>query len=236
MANPPDLDENLLIEELSQKEEYHLSKDEQKVMDEALRKSVTVLDEKKPLGVRAAKTARNSGTKPARRPIKVRTPEEAAAQKIRLAEEHLEREKLQMEKHLERLGKDVTSAGDTLEKVTRLRSEFPDLRVETDRWKATRYKARSSNTRVTHIEFRRTCGCCSDAGILAMPYMETTLGRVYSDPHRMEIGEGRSYDWVREFPGWEAKYREAGIPEEIVAKIRSYLDAELASANDDDDD
>lgn len=69
-----------------------------------------------------------------------------------------------------------------------------------------------------------------------MPYMETTLGRVYSDPHRMEIGEGRSYDWVREFHGWEAKYRDIGISEEIIKKIRSYLDAELKTANDDDDD
>lgn len=234
MANPPDLDENLLIEELSTKEEYHLSKDEQKVMDEALRKSVTVLDEK-PLGVRAAKTARNSGKIPASRPIKVRTPEEKAQQAIESAIRLEQYEKERMEKHLETLKKDRSSAEDTLTKVTRLGSEFPDLRVETDRWKATRYKARSANTRVTNIEFRRTCGCCSDAGILAMPYMETTLGRVYSDPHRMEIGEGRSYDWVREFHGWEAKYREAGIPEEIVAKIRSYLDAELALANDDDD-
>jgi len=232
MANPPDLDENLLIEELSQKEEYHLSPGEEKVMDEALRKSVEPVE---PLKVRAAKTARNSG-KPARRPIKTRTPEEKEAEKIRLAAEHEEREKLQMEKYVERLEKDRSSADDTLEKVRRLRSEIPDLRVQTDRWKQTRYKARSVNSRVTHIEFRRTCGCCSDAGILAMPYMETVLGRVYSDPHRMEIGEGRSYDWVREFDGWEEKYRSIGISEEIVAKIRSYLDAELSNANDDDDD
>jgi len=210
-ADPPDFETNLFIEETSSKEP-------------------------KPLGVRAAKTARNSGVKPARRPIKVLTPEEKEAQRVRLAEEHLEREKLQMEKHLESLENQRSEAISDFDRVSRLRSEFSDLRVETDRWKTTRYKAKSANTRVAHIEFRRTCGCCSDAGILAMPYMETALGRIYSDPHRMEIGEGRSYDWVREFPGWEERYREAGIPEEIVAKIRSYLDAELALANDDDDD
>lgn len=213
-ADPPDLDENLLIERLSASEdEYHLSKGEQEVMLAALRKSVDVV-------------------KPARRPIKKLTPEEEAEKKVRLAREHEERQKEQMAKHLETLKKDASEAGDTLTKVEKLRSEFSDLRVETDRWKATRYKARSANSRVTHIEFRRTCGCCSDAGILAMPYMETVLGRVYSDPHRMEIGEGRSYSWVREFHGWETKYREAGISEEIVAKIRSYLDAELADAED----
>jgi hypothetical protein len=51
----------------------------------------------------------------------------------------------------------------------------------------------------------------------------------------MEIGEGRSYDWVREFHGWEGQYRAAGIPKEVVATIRSYLDAELAIANESDE-
>ena len=236
MSDPPDFETNLFIEELSQTEKHPLSKDEQKVMDDALWASVEVADEKKPLGVRAAKTARNSGVKPARRPIKVLTPEEKEAQKIRLAEEMEQREKLQMEKHLESLEKQRSDAISDFDRISRLRSEFSDLRVETDRWNAIRYKARSANPIVTHIEFRRTCGCCSDAGILAMPYMETALGRVYSDPHRMEIGEGRSYDWVREFPGWEEKYRAAGIPEEIVQQIRSYLDGQLASCNEDDED
>lgn len=123
-----------------------------------------------------------------------------------------------------------------LDKTLKLQGVYPDLDVETDRWGTTRYKSKSVNSKCTEVDFRRTCGCCDDPGILAMPYIETEAGYVYSDPFRMEIGEGRTYSYVQEWKGWEEKYRKIGIPEETIAKIRCYLDAEIKTYKEDDDD
>jgi hypothetical protein len=139
-----------------------------------------------------------------------------------------------MEKHMADLAIKRIESGSELDRISRLRSEFPDLRVNVDRWKHTRYMAKSANSRVTDVEIRRTCGCCHDPGILAMPYMETTLGRVYSDPFHIEIGEGRSYDPVHEHDDWESRYRKYDIPEEVIGQMRVYMDAELARSEDDD--
>jgi len=188
------------------------------------------------LGIKPGKVTETRVGKPARRKIKVLTEAEKLAKAERLAVEHEEREAAQMAKHLETLSSQRSEAGQTLDRITRLRSEFPDLRVQTDRWKTTRYKAKSANSRVTDVEIRRTCGCCHDPGILAMPYMETTMGRVYSDPFHMEIGEGRSYDTVYEHNEWEERYRKHGISEEVIAQMRSYMDAALDRDDDDDDD
>lgn len=184
------------------------------------------------LGIKPGKVTEVRVVKPAGRKLLPLTEAEQLAKAERLVVEREEREVAQMEKHLENLSQQRSEADQTLDRITKLRSEFPDLRVQTDRWKTTRYKAKSANPRVTKVEFRRTCGCCHDPGILAMPYMETTMGRVYSDPFHMEIGEGRSYDTVYEHTGWEAKYREHGISEEVIKQMRSYMDSEL----DDDDD
>ena len=186
------------------------------------------------LGIKPGKVTEVRVVKPASRKIKALTEAEKLAKAERLVIEREEREVAQMEKHLKDLSTQRCEASETLDRITRLRSEFPDLRVQTDRWKTTRYKAASANSRVTKVEFRRTCGCCQDPGILAMPYLETTMGRVYSDPFNMEIGEGRTYTYVMEHEGWEDKYRKHGIPEELIQQMRRYMDAELAAYNDDD--
>ena len=166
--------------------------------------------------------------------IKSLTDEEKAAKAEASRVAYEARQDDYMVKHLASLNAKAAEAGSELDRITRLRSEFPDLRVETDRWGNTRYKAKSANNRVTDVEIRRTCGCCHDPGILAMPYMETTLGRVYSDPFHTEIGEGRAYDRVYEHDEWEERYREHNISEAVIGQIRDYMDVELAREHDDD--
>jgi hypothetical protein len=178
---------------------------------------------------RPAKTARKM------EPLKELTDEEKAAKAAERAAEWERREAERIEKYEENLAKQYEQAGQELDRLKRLRSEFPDLRVETDRWKKTRFKAKSANNRVTDIEFARTCGCCPDPGILARPYLETTLGRVYSNPFHIEIGEGRvSSGFVTEHANWEERFRKHGIPEALIQRMRQYIDAEMELAREAD--
>lgn len=142
----------------------------------------------------------------------------------------------EINKHIASLKEEASKKLTEHDQLLRLKQEFPDLRYERDRWGTIRYKSASVNSQCDDYEWRRTCGCCSDAGILAMPYVETTLGRVYSDPFHMEVGEGRSYDWVREHHGWQERYRKASISEDLIGRIKERLDREIEEAREDDDD
>lgn len=110
--------------------------------------------------------------------------------------------------HIAKLRKTVDEAQRELAKIGRLREEFPDLETHTDRWGTVRYMAASANPRVTEVEFRRSCGCCSDTPLLAMPFLEHEGTRVYSDPFHVFVGH-HTYDgdviaeegWKKEIQG-----------------------------------
>lgn|GEM_PF-2158348 len=140
-----------------------------------------------------------------------------------------------MEEHLASLKAEATKRLTEHERLHRLRQEFPDLTFQRDRWGTIRYKSATVNSQCNKFEWRRTCGCCSDAGILAMPYVETTLGRIYSDPFYMEVGEGRTYSYMHEFHGWQDRYRKIDIPEDLIQQIKSLLDSEIAESRENDD-
>ena len=168
--------------------------------------------------------------------IKEVTPEEEAAKKEKLRKENEERQREQTEKHIASLKEEAAKKSTEHDHVLRLRQEFPDLIYHRDRWDNVRYKSASVNSQCDKFEWRRTCGCCSDPGILAMPYIETALGKVYSDPFYMEVGEGRSYGHVWEHHGWQDRYRKVGIPEDLIGRIKNLLDSEIARSQEDEDD
>jgi len=142
----------------------------------------------------------------------------------------------EINEHIASLKEEATKKLGEHDRLLRLKREFPDLRHERDRWGTIRYKSASINSQCNDYEWRRTCGCCPDAGILAMPYVETALGRIYSDPFHMEVGEGRSYDYVREHHGWQERYRKAGISEDLIQRIKDHLNSEIAQSREEEDD
>lgn len=130
-----------------------------------------------------------------------------------------------IDKHIEVTKKKLAEAQAELEKIERLRAEFPDLETYTDRWKNTRYMATSANPMVNKVEFRRSCGCCSDAGSIAMPYVEFEGHRVYSNPHYLFIGTCNGYSGVYADNNWKKQYEDAGISCHVIRQIRDHLKA-----------
>lgn len=173
-----------------------------------------------------------------RRPIPKRpekTPEQLGDEAQERARKLKEKETEHMEKHVAKLKDDAEKASSEYEQVARLRREFPDLRQQTDRWKNVRYKSASVNSQCDSYEFIRSCGCCPDPAIWAQPYVETALGKIFSDPFQFYVGEGRTSSWVREEHGWEKKMQEEGIPGSVITDIRNHLDAELRETDEDED-
>jgi hypothetical protein len=97
---------------------------------------------------------------------------------------------------------------------------FPNLRRREGRWKKIAYYTKDVNTRVTRFDSRHNCGCCDDSPLEIWPYLETPYGKVYSDPPEFRVGERDScYGGDIPHKGWDARMRDAGIPEEVIGPV-----------------
>lgn len=127
---------------------------------------------------------------------------------------------MSLDSHIDELQK---SAHELIEE---LKEEFPDLEVDTDRWKRTRYMAKSANSRVDQVMFHRNCGCCDDSPHHARPYLEYNGVKIYSDPCNAMIGEAYSFGGgFKEYDHWETTYTKAGINPVVIQKIRQYIES-----------
>lgn len=117
-----------------------------------------------------------------------------------------------------------------------LSEQFPDLRENQTRWQ-TYLCAESVNSIAEDVDFAHSCGCCIDAVLYAMPYIDRNGQRIYSDPCQIAIGEKAGYDACGEKPrDWEEIVKKHGFPDRIAEKIRVFFEENKVEYFDDDDD
>ena len=74
-------------------------------------------------------------------------------------------------------------------RLERLLAAYPDLKKHTGRWEKVAYFSKEANSKVTNYDCRHNCGCCNDSPLEIWPYVETSDGKVYSDPASFMVGE-----------------------------------------------
>jgi hypothetical protein len=101
-----------------------------------------------------------------------------------------------------------------------LLAAYPDLKRHVDRWDKETFCSRTVNAKVISYDMKRNCGCCADTPVEVWPYLDTSNGRVHSDPPCFRVGnqDPESYTYVARF-GWEEGLRSAGIPDEMIGRI-----------------
>lgn len=102
-----------------------------------------------------------------------------------------------------------------------LESVYPDLKIHVDRWKKVVYCSASVNSIVTTCETKHNCGCCERSPLEAWFYILTPLGKIYSNPPCIMIGEKEFSGGDIPFPDWEDKLRRENIPENIIEQLKS---------------
>jgi len=110
-----------------------------------------------------------------------------------------------------------------LENIKQILEVYPDAKIYNDRWNNKRYSDKKVNTIVNHVEFRHSCGCCSDSALLAYPCIMFGNTRIYSDPMYFCIGEKCPDGGERSLPGWRKAMEEKLIPLQIIEEVRQYL-------------
>ncbi|GEM_PF-6632649 len=111
-----------------------------------------------------------------------------------------------------------------LSKMKTAAAKYPDLDRNVFRWDKVCYATAAVNNRVTDYDQRHNCGCCADSPIEVFPYFEEDGLKLYSSPACFHVGQANYGNGEIPAEGWDAKMREAGIPESIIAQIQKFFD------------
>jgi hypothetical protein len=171
------------------------------------------------------------------------TPEQAAERERKAAEwnadsekrqrEHEEAVRLAVPRDIERLRKEAAEKIAEADQLEHLLAQYPNIRKHTGRWNKVAYYTKDVNTLVNRFDMRHNCGCCNDSPLEVWPYLETPLGKVYSDPSMFRVGEKEPfYHGDRPLKGWDKQMRDAGIPEPIVGAIGMHFRREAQEAKE----
>ncbi|MFH1645167.1 MAG: hypothetical protein ABIB11_01985 [Candidatus Omnitrophota bacterium] len=97
-----------------------------------------------------------------------------------------------------------------------------ELDISYDRWDSGKLSTKKANPLCNCVEMTRTCGCCSDAPLIACPYYEEGNFRVYSKPDSFTIAEGLYGGGFRGFKGWKTELRVNNISETMSKKDKLF--------------
>jgi hypothetical protein len=107
-----------------------------------------------------------------------------------------------------------------------------DLLEHRDRWSNIRYYSPKINKIADNVEIHHTCGCCSDAPLIARPYVVVNGINLYSDPPKFGIGEGLYGGGDRPDSHWQEQFKDFNpIITEIIQK---YFDDNKPVEDDDE--
>jgi len=115
--------------------------------------------------------------------------------------------------------------------------QFPDLHEYRGRWRSF-LCAKSVNPIAEDVGFVHSCGCCDDAVLYAMPYVERGGQRIYSDPPQIGVGEKAGYYSYGERPwdDWQLEVKKHGLTDRIVEKIEEFFKDNPVGYWDDEED
>jgi hypothetical protein len=114
-----------------------------------------------------------------------------------------------------------------------LLEQFPDLHKYSGRWD--KYLCSELvNPIATGVDFVHSCGCCSDAVLYAMPYVEVAKERIYSDPAQIAIGEKSPNGGERSWHNWAEKIKDHGLPGAIIEQIKKMFEENQERDEEDD--
>lgn len=133
---------------------------------------------------------------------------------------------MSVQDEIAKLEKETTEKQREADRLRQLQEMFPDIQRQVGRWNKVAYASKSVNTKVDKYELRHNCGCCPDSPLELWPYIETELGRIYSNPAKFTIGESNYRQGERSYPGWDAKLRAEGIPEAMIERVGYLFDDE----------
>jgi hypothetical protein len=125
----------------------------------------------------------------------------------------------------DKLEQELKEKAERTKKLQKLLEIYPDLSDKgATRWQRNLLVSELAIKDMVNVSFRHSCGCCSDASLMAMPYIEIEGLTIYATGVWYGLGEKCSWTYG-EIPdeGWEDSMRKHGFRDEIIEKIHAYF-------------
>jgi len=134
-----------------------------------------------------------------------------------------------------RLEKEISDKSRELLLIRTQLVKYQDLGYEVDRWRNTRLSSSCVNSVADQVDICHSCGCCEDATLLVMPFVQEGEQKVYSKPVMFNVGEKAYYGGDNPYPGWRTKLFEAGIQKVVVELVEKYFESNKPQKCDEED-
>lgn len=121
------------------------------------------------------------------------------------------------------LKKEKKEKQDYILRLEKVAKEFPDIREYGGRWSKW-LCSKLVNKVADQIDFNYSCGCCPDASLYAMPYIEHEGFKIYSDPARIWIGQQVFYGGDEANENWREELEKHNINAIIYPLIEQYFE------------
>jgi len=123
-----------------------------------------------------------------------------------------------------------------LKSLKKIQKKFSLVQINYDRWDNARMYTEEANKLADQVDIHHSCGCCSDAALIARPYLMIGDLKLYSDPCSFMIGEGSYHGGDIPFSKWKEKMREKNISEDVIDQIQKYFDEHPDEYEEDEED
>lgn len=111
-------------------------------------------------------------------------------------------------------------AAEYLDKIELIVQEFDDLHQYDCRW-AKVLCSKKVNAIADNVRLNHSCGCCADAMLYAMPYIERHGIKIYQDPPEIWIGCQEHYGGDLPHKDWQSIQ---GITPVLIPIIEKYFE------------
>lgn len=121
------------------------------------------------------------------------------------------------QKKIDQLRNEINKYNKEIDKLENIIKLYPDAIIEYKRGGGYYCCSASVNDKANKVIITHSCGCCSDASLVAFPYIETKYGNIYSNPCKFHIGERFLNN------NWKDGLLAANISNEIIDQIKSHM-------------
>ncbi len=138
-----------------------------------------------------------------------------------------------LEKEIEYTKKAIEEKQKELHFLIELQKSYPDARVAPGKGEK-KFSSKQVNEKITDYFFAHSCSCCNNPSLLVYCFINTPLGRVFSDPASFAIGREEGFAWEWEYrtytygdyplENWQVGLRNAKIPESIIEDMSKHFE------------
>ena len=145
------------------------------------------------------------------------------------------------QKYIDELSRKIDYQTEKIQGIEELLKLFPDLSIDTDRWKRERFVSSLINKETSNLEIHllNNCGCCVDTPMELHVHKSVKIGHynydVYSNPHGLFVMERTIWGKLYPAKNWKEQLQKYEFSDYIINKVNEIIELFREDREDEED-